>query len=222
MNNNGKNSLNMKKILKKLYKRDEKKINNYLIQQQEDSIIFPEGHLSDNRNIKINKYILNKNNLDSIIRLNKLLYNNKHNSFTKYDKDKINLDLNSKGNIINNSLSVINKKYNRENNSTHMESVEWMYLNNIMLKNFFFEKENKMNKENINYFFPLNKFQYKNSIKKKYKFPNINNNNIRQTIKIEKNKIPVYKNKIIINAIDKEKKISAKKKNSKKKIKMII
>ena len=48
MNNNGKNSLNMKKILKKLYKRDEKKINNYLIQQQEDSIIFPEGHLSDN------------------------------------------------------------------------------------------------------------------------------------------------------------------------------
>ena len=99
---------------------------------------------------------------------------------------------------------MINKKYNRENNSTHMESVEWMYLNNIMLKNFFFEKENKMNKENINYFFPLNKFQYKNSIKKKYKFPNINNNNIRQTIKIEKNKIPVYKNKIIINAIDKE------------------
>ena len=215
MNNNGKNSLNMKKILKKLYKRDEKKINNYLIQQQEDSIIFPEGHLSDNRNIKINKYILNKNNLDSIIRLNKLLYNNKHNSFTKYDKDKINLDLNSKGNIINNSLSVINKKYNRENNSTHMESVEWMYLNNIMLKNFFFEKENKMNKENINYFFPLNKFQYKNSIKKKYKFPNINNNNIRQTIKIEKNKIPVYKNKIIINAIDKEKKNFSEKKNFK-------
>ena len=45
MNNNGKNSLNMKKILKKLYKRDEKKINNYLIQQKEDSIIFPKGHL---------------------------------------------------------------------------------------------------------------------------------------------------------------------------------
>ncbi len=210
MNNNGKNSLNIKKILKKLYKRDEKKINNYII-QQEDSIIFPEGHLSDYRNIKLNKYY-NNNNLENIIRINKLLYNNKHNSFTKYDKDKINLDLNSKGNIINNSLSVINKKFNRENCS-NMESVEWMYLNNLMLKNYFIEKENNMNKENINYFFPFDKFQYKNSIKKKNNFPNISN--IRQTIKIEKNKIPAYKNKIIINAIDKEKKNSKEKKKFK-------
>ena len=219
--NNERNELNVRKILKKLYKYDENKINHYIF-QQEDSILSREGHLSDNRDMIIKKYsinpkkdksISNYNNLESIIRLNKLLYNNSYNSFTKYDKDKINLDLNSKGNIINNSLSIINQKYIRKKNNINMESVEWMYLNNLMMKNYIGDKENNMNRENINYLFPFNKFQSKNSIKKKSKIQSLHND--RQLLKFDKKKIPFYKNKIIINAIDKEKNNLIDKKNIK-------
>ena len=99
-------------------------------------------------------------------------------------------------------MSQINQKKFRENNSNNMESVEWMYLNNLLMKNLIIDKENNINNENIN-IFPISRYKYKNSIKKNVKFPEINNS--KRIIKIKNDKNSKHKNKIIINAIDKEK-----------------
>ena len=208
--NYGMNPLNVRNILKKIYKYNENKINNYIYQQEDSDISQDGGYISDKRNIQIKKYkVIPKkgknsstyNCFENSFLINKLLYN-KHNSYIKYDKDKISLDINTKGNIINNNMSQINQKKFRENNSNNMESVEWMYLNNLLMKNLIIDKENNINNENIN-IFPISRYKYKNSIKKNVKFPEINNS--KRIIKIKNDKNPKHKNKIIINAIDKEK-----------------
>ena len=208
--NYGMNPLNVRNILKKIYKSNENKINNYIYRQEDSDISQDGGYISDKRNIQIKKYkVIPKkgknsstyNCFENSFLINKLLYN-KHNSYTKYDKDKISLDINTKGNIINNNMSQINQKKFRENNSNNMESVEWMYLNNLLMKNLIIDKENNINNENIN-IFPISRYKYKNSIKKNVKFPEINNS--KRIIKIKNDKNSKHKNKIIINAIDKEK-----------------
>ena len=208
--NYGMNPLNVRNILKKIYKSNENKINNYIYRQEDSDISQDGGYISDKRNIQIKKYkVIPKkgknsstyNCFENSFLINKLLYN-KHNSYIKYDKDKISLDINTKGNIINNNMSQINQKKFRENNSNNMESVEWMYLNNLIMKNLIIDKENNINNENIN-IFPISRYKYKNSIKKNVKFPEINNS--KRIIKIKNDKNSKHKNKIIINAIDKEK-----------------
>ena len=208
--NYGINPLNVRNILKKIYKYNEDKINNYIYQLEDSDISQDGGYISDKRNIQIKKYkVIPKkgknsstyNCFENSFLINKLLYN-KHNSYIKYDKDKISLDINNKGNIINNNMSQINQKKFRENNSNNMESVEWMYLNNLLMKNLIIDKENNINNDNIN-IFPISRYKYKNSIKKNVKFPEINNS--KRIIKIKNDKNPKNKNKIIINAIDKEK-----------------
>ena len=208
--NYGMNPLNVRNILKKIYKSNENKINNYIYRQEDSDISQDGGYISDKRNIQIKKYkVIPKkgknsstyNCFENSFLINKLLYN-KHNSYIKYDKDKISLDINTKGNIINNNMSQINQKKFRENNSNNMESVEWMYLNNLLMKNLIIDKENNINNENIN-IFPISRYKYKNSIKKNVKFPEINNS--KRIIKIKNDKNFKHKNKIIINAIDKEK-----------------
>ena len=208
--NYGMNPLNVRNILKKIYKSNENKINNYIYRQEDSDISQDGGYISDKRNIQIKKYkVIPKkgknsstyNCFENSFLINKLLYN-KHNSYIKYDKDKISLDINTKGNIINNNMSQINQKKFRENNSNNMESVEWMYLNNLLMKNLIIDKENNINNENIN-IFPISRYKYKNSIKKNVKFPEINNS--KRIIKIKNDKNSKHKNKIIINAIDKEK-----------------
>ena len=84
-----------------------------------------------------------------------------------------------------------------------MESVEWMYYNNLS-KNLLFNKDNFLNKQNNN-FPPFNSFKNQNSINKKIKFPTLFDNNKRRLIKTDKNKSTLNRNRIVINVRDKKK-----------------
>ena len=190
---NGSHPLNARNLLKKFYQNNFDKMNNNLIFNEEKNysqdrrppeirtIKIKNNNINSNSKPAIN--ILLNNNIDRPLPLYQILFKN-YNSFINHDKNEINLD---------NYLSIINRKKLKDNNK--MESVEWIYLNNLA-KNFFF---NKTKKEKIN-IQPHNSFKNNNIIKKKFNFPALFSNNEKKTIRLDKNKSTASKNKIVINA----------------------
>ena len=207
--NNGKNPLNKRNIMRKIYQYNHDiKSNNILIKERNDSPKDKNKSLWDtktkknlvnsNREIVISSY--NKENFQP--RTNQLLFNN--NSFFGQNKrikeGNNNLDNLNNEFQVNNFLKIYNSK-------SSLESAEWIYYNNLF-KNIFPEKNNNPPKRNLN--LPLiNSFKYKNNIKKKFEFPPFFIHNKRRILKPDKTKSTINKNKIVINVrekIDTEKK----------------
>ena len=207
--NNGKNPLNKRNIMRKIYQYNHDiKSNNILIKERNDSpkdknkslwdVKTKKNLVNSNRVIVISSY--NKENFQP--RTNQLLFNN--NSFFGQNKrikeGNNNLDNLNNEFQVNNFLKIYNSK-------SSLESAEWIYYNNLF-KNIFPEKNNNPPKRNLN--LPLiNSFKYKNNIKKKFEFPPFFIHNKRRILKPDKTKSTINKNKIVINVrekIDTEKK----------------
>ena len=201
--NNGKNPLNKRNIMRKIYQYNHDiKSNNILIKERNDSpkdknkslwdVKTKKTLVNSNREIVISSY--NKENFQP--RTNQLLFNN--NSFFGQNKriKEVNNNLDNLNNEfqVNNFLKIYNSK-------SSLESAEWIYYNNLF-KNIFPEKNNNPPKRNLN--LPLiNSFKYKNSIKKKFEFPPFFIHNKRRILKPDKTKSTINKNKIVINFKDK-------------------
>ena len=203
----GRNTLNERNIIRKIYKYNNDIFNNnYFIKEKKETS--KDGKVPFRRSIKIKKSNLNpKHSIDFSLfdkgktaRLTNLLFNN-YNSFINHDKDdELNNDLdihnNPKKINVNNYLNIINHKHSRDN----MESVEWMYFNNI-------SKNLLLNKNIIrpNIYIPENdSFKDNNSIKKKFKYSSILINNNKKLTKSVKNQSTLNRNRIIINVRDKK------------------
>jgi len=207
MINNG-SPLNERNIMKKIYQYNNDMVNNnYIIKDQKD--LSQEKAKPLRRSIKIKKTKINSKhsmdlslfNGDNSTKFNQFfqLLNSNNNSFVNYDNNKeinYNLDIYNNNFKVNNYLKITNQKHS-------MESVEWMYYNNLS-KNLLFNKDNFLNKKNNN-FPPFNSFKNQNSIKKKIKFPTLFVNNKRRLIKTDKNKSTLNRNRIVINVRDKKK-----------------
>ena len=205
---NSRSPLNMRNIMKKISKYKNDMINNnYFIKEQNDSS--EEKIKPLRRSIKIKKTKVKVNpkhsmdlslhNMDNSSKFNQflqLLSNN--NSFVNYDNNKeinYNLDIYNNNFKVNNYLKITNHKHS-------MESVEWMYYNNLS-KNLLLNQENFLNKQNSN-FPPLNNFKNQSSIKKKIKFSSLFIDNRRRLLKTDKNKSTLNRNRIVINVRDKK------------------
>ena len=203
----GRNTLNERNIIRKIYKYNNDIFNNiYFIKEKKETS--KDGKVPFRRSIKIKKSNLNpKHSIDFSLfdkgktaRLSNLLFKN-YNSFINHDKDdELNNDLdihnNPKKINVNNYLNIINHKHSRDN----MESVEWMYFNNI-------SKNLLLNKNIIrpNIYIPENdSFKDNNSIKKKFKYSSILINNNKKLTKSVKNQSTLNRNRIIINVRDKK------------------
>ena len=207
MINNG-SPLNERNIMKKIYQYNNDMVNNnYIIKDQKD--LSQEKAKPLRRSIKIKKTKINSKhsmdlslfNGDNSTKFNQFfqLLNSNNNSFVNYDNNKeinYNLDIYNNNFKVNNYLKITNQKHS-------MESVEWMYYNNLS-KNLLFNQGNFVNKQNNN-FHPFNSFKNQNSIKKKIKFPTLFVNNKRRLIKTDKNKSTLNRNRIVINVRDKKK-----------------
>ena len=194
---NGSYPLNARNILKKFYQNNFDKINNNFIFNEERNYS-QDRRPPEIRTIKIKKNNINlnskpsinillNNNIERSVPLYQVLFKN-YNSFINHDKNEINID---------NNMSIINRKKLLYNNK--MESVEWIYLNNLA-KNFLF---NKTKKEKIN-IQPHHSFKNQNIFKKKFNFPALFSNNEKKTIRLDKTKSTINKNKIVIKAQDRK------------------
>ena len=195
-------------ITKKIYNYNNEMINNnYIIKDRND--LSQEKTKPIRRSIKIKQTKINPKhsmdlslfNGDNSTKFNQFfqLLNSNSNSFVNYDNNKeinYNLDIYNNNFKVNNYLKITNQKHS-------MESVEWMYYNNLS-KNLLFNQGNFVNKQNNN-FHPFNSFKNQNSIKKKIKFPTLFVNNKRRLIKTDKNKSTLNRNRIVINVRDKKK-----------------
>ena len=205
MINNG-SPLNERNIMKKIYQYNNDMVNNnFIIKDQKD--LSQEKAKPLRRSIKIKKTKINSKhsmdlslfNGDNSAKFNQflqLLSNN--NSFVNYDNNKeinYNLDIYNNNFKVNNYLKITNHKHS-------MESVEWMYYNNLS-KNLLLNQENFLNKQNSN-FPPLNNFKNLSSIKKKIKFSSLFIDNRRRLLKTDKNKSTLNRNRIVINVRDKK------------------
>jgi serine/threonine protein phosphatase PrpC len=194
--------------MKKIYQYNNDMVNNnFIIKDQKD--LSQEKAKPLRRSIKIKKTKINSKhsmdlslfNGDNSTKFNQFfqLLNSNNNSFVNYDNNKeinYNLDIYNNNFKVNNYLKITNQKHS-------MESVEWMYYNNLS-KNLLFNQENFLNKQNNN-FHPFNSFKNQNSFKKKIKFPTLFVNNKRRLIKTDKNKSTLNRNRIVINVRDKKK-----------------
>ena len=196
-----KSPLNARNMLKKMYKIENNAINNNYIYPEKNNIS-QINYLPLKRNLKIDKkkidissYVMD--NSIQMNQMNQILYGN-YNSFINYDKKNNSKELNL--DIYSNHMNIINPKHFRDNN---MESVEWMYLNGLS-KNESSNKEIFNKKLNLNIRAP-NCYNFQNAIKKKFKFPSLFISNNKKLIKTDKNKSTINKNKIIINAKEKQK-----------------
>ena len=204
---NNRSPLNARNIKNKIYQYNNDMINNnYIMKDRND--LSQEKAKPLRRSIKIKKTKINpKNSMDLSLhngdnstKFNQFLQllNSNNNSFINYDNNKemnYNLDIYNNNFKVNNYLKITNQKHS-------MESVEWMYYNNLS-KNLLFNKDNFLNKQNNN-FHPFNSFKNQNSIKKKIKFPTLFVNNKRRLIKTDKNKSTLNRNRIVINVRDKK------------------
>ena len=205
---NNRSPLNARNIKNKIYQYNNDMINNnYTMKDRND--MSQEKAKPLRRSIKIKKTKINPKhsmdlslfNGDNSTKFNQFfqLLNSNNNSFVNYDNNKeinYNLDIYNNNFKVNNYLKITNQKHS-------MESVEWMYYNNLS-KNLLFNQGNFVNKQNNN-FHPFNSFKNQNSIKKKIKFPTLFVNNKRRLIKTDKNKSTLNRNRIVINVRDKKK-----------------
>ena len=205
---NNRSPLNARNIKNKIYQYNNDMINNnYIIKDRND--LSQEKTKPIRRSIKIKQTKINPKhsmdlslfNGDNSTKFNQFfqLLNSNNNSFVNYDNNKeinYNLDIYNNNFKVNNYLKITNQKHS-------MESVEWMYYNNLS-KNLLFNQGNFVNKQNNN-FHPFNSFKNQNSIKKKIKFPTLFVNNKRRLIKTDKNKSTLNRNRIVINVRDKKK-----------------
>ena len=205
---NNRSPLNARNIKNKIYQYNNDMINNnYIMKDRND--LSQEKAKPLRRSIKIKKTKINQknsmdlslHNWDNSTKFNQFfqLLNSNNNSFVNYDNNKeinYNLDIYNNNFKVNNYLKITNQKHS-------MESVEWMYYNNLS-KNLLFNQGNFVNKQNNN-FHPFNSFKNQNSIKKKIKFPTLFVNNKRRLIKTDKNKSTLNRNRIVINVRDKKK-----------------
>ena len=204
---NNRSPLNARNIKNKIYQYNNDMItNNYIIKDRND--LSQEKTKPIRRSIKIKQTKINPKhsmdlslfNGDNSTKFNQFfqLLNSNNNSFVNYDNNKeinYNLDIYNNNFKVNNYLKITNQKHS-------MESVEWMYYNNLS-KNLLFNKDHFLNKQNKN-FPPFNSFKNQNSIKKKIKFPTLFVNNKRRLIKTDKNKSTLNRNRIVINVRDKK------------------
>ena len=196
-----KSPLNARNMLKKMYKIENNAINNNYIYPEKNNIS-QINYLPLKRNLKIDKKTIDISSyvMDNSIQMNQMnqiLYGN-YNSFINYDKKNNSKELNL--DIYSNHMNIINPKHFRDNN---MESVEWMYLNGL-IKNESSNKEIFNKKLNLNIRAP-NCYNFQNAIKKKIKFPSLFISNNKKLIRTDKSKSTINKNKIIINAKEKQK-----------------
>ena len=205
---NNRSPLNARNIKNKIYQYNNDMINNnYIIKDRND--LSQEKTKPIRRSIKIKQTKINPKhsmdlslfNGDNSTKFNQFfqLLNSNNNSFVNYDNNKeinYNLDIYNNNFKVNNYLKITNQKHS-------MESVEWMYYNNLS-KNLLFNQGNFVNKQNNN-FHPFNSFKNQNSIKKKIKFPTLFVNNKRRLIKTDKNRSTLNRNRIVINVRDKKK-----------------
>ena len=192
--------LNERNIMKKKYKYNNITNNNYFIKDPKD--LSQEKTKPIRRNIKIKKNnitqkysidlpLYNKDN-ENLIRLKYLLFNS-HNSFINNDTKKEinnNLDMYNNEFKVNNYMKIFNQKHS-------IESVEWMYYNNLT-KNILFNRQNLVNNKSVN-MFPINSFKYKKNIKKNFQFPTLFIDNKKRLIKTDKNKSTINRNRIVID-----------------------
>ena len=136
-------------------------------------------------------YMLNK---DKILGYAIDINNNNLNPLTiKKQSSLINYKKNNKISLINNFFNYKNNNHSKEN----MESVEWMYYNNLS-KNFLLNHhKKKIEKVNIEYNTIKANFKSKNNIKKKVAFPSIFKYN--KNINSRKNEENNQNNKIIFD-----------------------
>ena len=211
--NYGKFPLNTRNIMKKIYQYNQNiksnKSNNFLINERNDSFKEKNKSLWDSKRTK--NFMSSNNEIDITLNnkensppfLNQLLLNNNSNSFCRYNNNKgINdyFDNFNKEFKINNFMKIYNQK-------SSLESAEWIYYNN-RTKSLFQLQNSFIPEKNLD-IIPINSFKYKNSIKKKFKFPSLFIPNKKKILKPEKSKSTINKNKIIIEAkekIEKEKK----------------
>ena len=196
-----KSPLNARNMLKKMYKIENNAINNNYIYPEKNNIS-QINYLPLKRNLKIDKKTIDISSyvMDNSIQMNQMnqiLYGN-YNSFINYDKKNNSKELNL--DIYSNHMNIINPKHFRDNN---MESVEWMYLNGLS-KNESSNKEIFNKKLNLNIRAP-NCYNFQNAIKKKIKFPSLFISNNKKLIRTDKSKSIINRNKIIINAKEKQK-----------------
>lgn len=193
-----KSPLNARNLLKKMYKIENNAINNNYIYPEKNNIS-QINYLPLKRNLKIDKKTIDISSyvMDNSIQMNQILYGN-YNSFINYDKKNNSKELNL--DIYSNHMNIINPKHFRDNN---MESVEWMYLNGLS-KNESSNKEIFNKKLNLNIRAP-NCYNFQNAIKKKIKFPSLFISNNKKLIRTDKSKSTINRNKIIINAKEKQK-----------------
>ena len=196
-----KSPLNARNMLKKMYKIENNAINNNYIYPEKNNIS-QINYLPLKRNLKIDKKTIDISSyvMDNSIQMNQMnqiLYGN-YNSFINYDKKNNTKELNL--DIYSNHMNIINPKHFRDNN---MESVEWMYLNGLS-KNESSNKEIFNKKLNLNIRAP-NCYNFQNAIKKKIKFPSLFISNNKKLIRTDKSKSIINRNKIIINAKEKQK-----------------
>ena len=196
-----KSPLNARNMLKKMYKIENNAINNNYIYPEKNNIS-QINYLPLKRNLKIDKKTIDISSyvMDNSIQMkqmNQILYGN-YNSFINYDKKNNSKELNL--DIYSNHMNIINPKHFRDNN---MESVEWMYLNGLS-KNESSNKEIFNKKLNLNIRAP-NCYNFQNAIKKKFKFPSLFISNNKKLIRTDKSKSIINRNKIIINAKEKQK-----------------
>ena len=185
---NGSYPLNARNIIKKFYQYNLDKLNLH-DQKNHSQDRKPSGIRT--RTIKNNILNLNpkqaNNNIEKTLPLYQIIFKN-YNPFMNYDNYEMNLD---------NYLSEINRKKLRENNK--MESVEWIYLNNLS-KQLLFNKEKKENK-NIQ---SDHGFKNQDIIKKKIKYLSLISKNEKKAIKIDKKISSINKSRIVINAQEKK------------------
>ena len=159
---NNRSPLNARNIKNKIYQYNNDMINNnYIMKDRND--LSQEKAKPLRRSIKIKKTKINpKNSMDLSLhngdnstKFNQFfqLLNSNNNSFVNYDNNKeinYNLDIYNNNFKVNNYLKITNQKHS-------MESVEWMYYNNLS-KNLLFNQGNFVNKQNNN-FHPFNSFK---------------------------------------------------------------
>ena len=192
-------------ILKKRNEYNKMFENNFYIKEKKE--LSQERNISTKRSAKIKKNNITQkhsidislNNIDNLSHRNQFLIN-KYNSLVNNDINKENNNLHlyhgpDKLNT-NNYLNIINHKNSRDS----MESVEWMYFNNVY-KNYL-NKKKRFIKPNID-MSEFNGFGSKNIIKKKFKCPEIIIPNKKKLIKTVKNKTNLNRNKIVINVREK-------------------